>query len=115
MKTKKLLLGLLPAFALTWTGCVSGPVGLSPSSEPLEPGSYTEIGPARGSVTTTYLLGFLPLGDSSAPALRAMNQAIRSSDADALVKISIDQRQQSCGILTLHHTDVNATAVKKGE
>ncbi len=107
---------LLPALLLLLIpgGCMSSHRSSAPSSEPLLPGSYVEIGPARGSASVFKILG-IALGDADSLDQRAMDDAIAKSGGDALVRVSL--KEKSCGICLVgtHGVSVKATAVKKNE
>ncbi len=93
-------------------GCMSMPAGLSPSSEPLNPGTYTEIGPAKGLYTSVMILG-IPVSEPGSPGLMALERAEQSSGGDALVRLSTDIRQYPCGPIVIIQTEVSGTAVRK--
>lgn len=93
-------------------GCMAMPAGLSPSSEPLDPGSYTEIGPAQGSFTSIMILGF-PVSEPGSPGLKALERAEKASGGDALVRLSTDIKQYPCGPIVVIQTEVTGTGVRK--
>ena len=93
-------------------GCMAMPAGLSPSSEPLNPGSYTEIGPAQGRYSSIAILG-IPISEPGAPGLMALDRAQQSSGGDALVRLSTDIKQYICGPVVIIQTEVTGTAVRK--
>lgn len=106
-------LTLLSVVALgLMAGCMAVPAGLSPSSEPLEPGGYTVIGPAQGSFTSIAILG-IPISEPGTPGLKALERAEQSSGGDALVRVSTDIKQYPCGPVFILQTEVTGTAVRK--
>jgi hypothetical protein len=93
-------------------GCMAMPAGLSPSSEPLDPSGYTEIGPASGSFTSIAIMGF-PVSEPGSPGLKALARAEKASGGDALVRLSIDTKTYPCGPVTIIQTEVSGTGVRK--
>lgn len=109
---KKIYLALCAAASLLTVGCISQPVGLSASSEPLIPGSYVEVGPAKGTFNTVVVMG-IPASEPGSPGQKALERALESSGGDALVKVSVDSKLYNCGVAVLAQTEVTGTAVRK--
>lgn len=95
----------------TLAGCTV-PVGLSPATEPLAPGSYTVIGPEVSARKMGFQILFLPFTPSN-PAGKARDEAIRDAGADALVNVAVDLTQFNLILVHFVWTTVYGTPVKK--
>jgi len=110
MKLYRLLcLGLLAAGQ---SGCLHQAVAMSPSSEPIAPGSYEKIGPASGQDCLWKLFGILPI--TSGNTLQgAMREAVNDKDGtDALVQVTADTFTQFFIVISRECTQVDGVAVR---
>ena len=111
MKIKILtLLGLALCGVVLGSGCVNLPAGVAPSTEPLNPGEYTEIGPAKGS-SYSVMLYVLPISEGSTQ--KAIDRALASSGGDALVKVTADCKIYPCVLVNVYESRISGTAVRK--
>lgn len=101
---------IVVVLAVVVAGCMSMPTGLAPSTMPLAPGSYTEMGKARGHAVGVIVLGIAV--SEPFPCRAAVDRAIASSGADALVNVSADATQILLGPFTIITTTVQGTAVR---
>lgn len=84
---------------------------IAPSSVPLEGRQYTELGAASGSVSSYYLLNFIPL--SSGETKDAHAKAIESAGADGLISVTVDNVYVPIPIIgSWYITKVQGTAIK---
>lgn len=109
MNSKIRTLVAASALALGLGGCVTYPGGITGSTVPLNPGSYTEIGEASGSTWGMHLLGILPISEASPQT--ALDRALTSSGGDALIQTTVVMRIYPLFILNLYQTQVEGTAV----
>lgn len=106
---KKLLLVVAVLSLLAGCGHISG--GVAPSTIPLAPGSYKEIGPVRGEDCVYYLLGLIPLANGNETKDAVANALAEAPGATALVNVTADTYSQSFIIVSRICTQVNGTAV----
>ena len=107
---RKLCLAVLPLIGiLGGCGHISG--GASPSTEPLTPGSYREIGAVRGEDCVGYLLGIIPLSDGNETKDAIADALRKSPGATALVKVSADTFSQHFIVYSRVCTQVDGVAV----
>jgi len=106
---KKVLFSL--ALVCVVSGCAHYAGGVAPSSEPLNPGSYTEIGPVRGEDCVYYLLGLIPLSNGNETKDAIQNALTMAPGATALVKVTADTYAQHFILVSRICTQVNGTAV----
>ena len=92
-------------------GCLVFPVSIAPSTKPLTPGSYTELGETSGRAYALMVFG-LPLSEPNVTG-RARDRAIEAMDADALVNVAVNNYQINLIFFTVMITDVNGIAVKE--
>lgn len=94
------------------SGCLHQAVAMSPSSEPLAPGSYEKLGPASGQDCLWKLLGVLPI--TSGNTLQgAMRDALNDKDGtDALVQVTADTFTQFFIVISRECTQVDGVAVR---
>ncbi|MDF1564446.1 MAG: hypothetical protein P1V51_15485 [Deltaproteobacteria bacterium] len=104
-----LLLGLA---LLTLGGCFHSAIGMTPSTKPLAPGGYEELGPAKGVDCLWLLFGVLPV--STGNTLQgATKQAIRDrKGADALIQVTADSFFQHYILVARSCTQVEGIAVR---
>lgn len=91
--------------------CIVMPVALAPSTIPLTPGTYTELGAVTGSAVGVNILGFaLSEGTQAAKARdRALQQ---NPEAGALINVACDSSMYLLGPVTVMVTRVSGIAVK---
>lgn len=99
-----LLLLLLPL------GCQVFPMAIAPSTTPLRPGEYTELGPARGDSTGFYIF-FIPIGPRSTLE-SALAEALETTQADALINVTADVKMTYLILVNFITTTVYGDAVK---
>ena len=75
--------------ALMAAGCMTAPTGVAPSTKPLAPGGYTEMGKVKGRAVGVFLLGILPLSEPY-PARSAVDRAVKKGGGDAMVDVTLD-------------------------
>lgn len=107
---RKSLLATVPMLALlSACGHISG--GAAPSTEPLSPGSYREIGTVRGEDCVGYILGLIPIDDGNETKTAIANALKAAPGATALVKITADTYSQHFIVYSRVCTQVEAVAV----
>jgi hypothetical protein len=108
---RKTLFILLPlmCFLVSSCGHISG--GVAPSTEPLVPGSYRELGPTQGQDCVYYLLGFIPLSDGNETKDAVADALTKVPGASALVKVSVDTYSQYFIVYSRVCTQVYGVAV----
>jgi hypothetical protein len=100
--------------ALGTTGCLTSPVSISPSSIPLERGTYTVVQEeVSGEAFGVYILGF-PVSEPRQMAT-ARDRAIESAGADALIDITTDYTVVNLLLAQVTWTTVNGDAVQLNE
>jgi hypothetical protein len=91
---------------LIYTGS-TGPIGISVGNH----SEYKIIGQAVGRSSAVGVLGVVGVGDAGASS--AYQDAIRSTRADALIDVQVDQKIISIlGLFTKHTTIVRGTAIQ---
>jgi hypothetical protein len=111
VRWKAALLALCVVPGLLVSGCYVAPVTLAPSTIPLTPGTYTELGETSGSAFAVFIFG-IPLSEPD-PAGRARDRAIADKSADALVNVSADNILINLSFIGFSIARVHGTAVKK--
>jgi hypothetical protein len=108
---RKIFFMMLPLMCLLVSSCghISG--GVAPSTEPLVPGSYRELGPAQGQDCVYYLLGFIPLSDGNETKDAVADALTKAPGASALVKVSVDTYSQYFIVFSRVCTQVYGVAV----
>lgn len=102
---------VLLAAALT-AGCMHHPGGIAPSTKPLAPGGYTELGKVRGQDCVYYLLGFIPVTGGN-EMRHAVDDALRTKPlADAIVGVTVDGYFQYFILFSRACTQVQGIAVE---
>ena len=87
---KRLLVLLLFITALSGCSYVT-PGGISDANIPITDYSYVQVlGPTQASKSVTYLFWLIPIGKADIRA--AMDEAMRQSNADALVDITWEKK-----------------------
>ena len=85
----------LPLICLLVSSCGHITGGVAPSTEPLAPGSYRELGQVKGQDCVYYLLGFIPLSDGNETKDAVADALLKAPGASALVKVSSDTYTQN--------------------
>ena len=93
-------------------GCQVFPMAIAPSTTPLKPGEYTELGPARGN-STGYYIFFFPVSPRSTLE-SAMAEALETTQADALINVTADVKMTYLILVNFITTTVYGDAVKIG-
>lgn len=102
---------IVAAGALT-TGCMHHPGGIAPSTKPLAPGGYTELGKVRGQDCVYHLLGLIPVTGGN-EMRNAVEDALRTKPlADAMVEVTVDGYFQYFILFSRACTQVYGTAVE---
>lgn len=102
------LFGLILLSALG--ACQTAPIALAPSTVPLLPGDYTELGRTSGSAFGFSIL-FIPVTGSS-QADDARDEAIANKGADALINVTADVTTVHLFVVNFVKTTVYGNAVK---
>ena len=100
---------LLPVLAFL-CGCQVFPMAIAPSTTPLEPGKYTELGRARGD-STGYYVFFIPVSSRSTLE-SAIEEALETTHADALINVTADVKMTYLILFNFITTTVYGDAVK---
>ena len=107
---RKLGLAVLPLIGiLGGCGHISG--GAAPSTEPLAPGSYREIGAVRGEDCVGYILGLIPIDDGNQTKEAIADALKKAPGATALVKVTADTFSQNFIVYARVCTQVDGVAV----
>ena len=93
-------------------GCMHHPGGIAPSTKPLAPGGYTELGKVRGQDCVYHLLGLIPVTGGN-EMRNAIEDALRTKPlADAMVEVTVDGYFQYFILFSRACTQVYGTAVE---
>jgi hypothetical protein len=93
-------------------GCIHHPGGVAPSTKPLAPGGYTELGKVEGEDCVYHLLGFIPLTNGN-ELKDAIADALRKRPlAEALVEVTVDGYWQYFILFSRACTQVQGIAVE---
>jgi hypothetical protein len=109
-------LAILAVVTCMLAGCVTTSAGIASSSRPLAPDGYMVINSTSGTSWGFQLfMGFLPITQAS--TADALDQALRSRGADALVQVSVDNLSIGfplplVNIFSLQRIKVEGLAVK---
>ncbi|GAB1722865.1 MAG: hypothetical protein GDA65_10375 [Nitrospira sp. CR1.1] len=102
---------IVTAGALT-AGCMHHPGGIAPSTKPIAPGGYTELGKVRGQDCVYHLLGLIPVTGGN-EMRNAVEDALRTKPlADAMVEVTVDGYFQYFILFSRACTQVYGTAVE---
>ena len=105
------LVVILAAGSLT-AGCMHHPGGIAPSTKPLAPGGYTELGKVRGQDCVYHLLGLIPVTGGN-EMRNAVEDALRTKPlADAMVEVTVDGYFQYFVLFSRACTQVYGIAVE---
>jgi hypothetical protein len=107
---RRRLLSALPLVGLL-TGCATISGGVAPSTTPLTPGSYQEMGSVRGTDCVYYLLGFIPLTTGNETRDAVANAMAQVPGATALTNVSVDTYSQYFILFSRVCTQVYGVAV----
>ena len=92
-------------------GCAHQTGGVAPSTIPLNPDSYRELGEVRGTDCVYALLGILPLSGGN-ETKKAVNDALHQIPGTAaLVKVTSDSYHQFFILFSRQCTQVDGIAV----
>ncbi len=99
--------------AATFTsGCMHHPGGIAPSTKPLAPGGYIEIGKVRGQDCGYHLFGVIQVTGGN-EMRNAIEDALHTKPlADALVEVTVDGYYQHFILFSRACTQVYGTAVE---
>lgn len=93
-------------------GCMHHPGGIAPSTKPLSPGGYIELGKVRGQDCVYHLLGLIPVTGGN-EMRNAIEDALRTKPlADAMVEVTVDGYFQYFILFSRACTQVYGTAVE---
>ncbi len=97
--------------ALLAAGCsyVSG--GIAPSTKPLAPGGYQELGTVEAEDCQSRLLGLIPLSEGNQTKNALANAFEKALGADALVQVTVDTYTTFWILWSSTCTQVQGTAV----
>jgi hypothetical protein len=105
----RLLLVLVAAvFA---SGCIRNPIAMMPSTKPLAPGSFQELGPVEETDCLWYLFSIIPVTTGN-NMQGAMADAIKKSGGDALVQVTAETYYQNFIVISRYCTIIQGVAVK---
>ena len=108
MAVRSLILILL---VLLLSGCARFAGGISPSTVPLQPGSYETLGPVRGEHCTYYVLGLFPLDEEPSASIAIRNTLHAKPGATALVNVAVTSQQAYWVLFSRGCISVDGTAV----
>jgi hypothetical protein len=98
------------AAGVALAGCTS-PISIAPSTHPIPPDkTMTRLGPAQGSSWSGLILGIIPFGSRS-PLKSARDVALKETNADALIGVTVESRSWFLLFLNLKQTFVEGEAV----
>ncbi len=93
-------------------GCMHQPGGIAPSTKPLAPGGYTELGQVRGQDCVYHLFGIIPITGGN-ETRNAVADALHTKIlADALVEVTVDGYYQYFVLFSRACTQVHGIAVE---
>ena len=107
---RKIILFVLPLICLL-SSCTHISGGVAPSTEPLVPGSYREIGLVHGQDCMYALLGFIPLTGGNETKDAVADAMTKISGASSLVRVSADTYSQYFILFSRVCTQVDGVAV----
>ena len=91
MKVKRIAVASVCALALLTAGCLSRPVQVAASSDPVEPGRYSVLGAEVSGTDTQVMFFWMTFGASGSGLRRAIDDALEDAPgADALVRMAVD-------------------------
>lgn len=96
---------------LVIAGCAHMPGGIAPSSTPLQGRKYVDLGATTGTDSVIYLFGLIPLtGSNTTP--KALDNAIKSRNGDAMINVTVESYSQWFFIITRTVTTVHGHVIK---
>lgn len=104
-------MGIILLLAVVLNACALAPGGIAPSTTPLEGRKYHNLGPAYGKDSRFYLLGIIPI-TSANRTREAVNEAIASKNADALINVTVESSYQNWLVVSRYVTIVTGDAIK---
>lgn len=91
MEVKRFIAGSICALALLTAGCLSRPVQVVASSDPIEQGRYSVLGAEVSGTDTQVMFFWMTFGASGSGLRRAIDDALDDAPgADALVRMTVD-------------------------
>jgi hypothetical protein len=93
------------------SGCAHISGGVAPSTIPLTPGSYKELGEVQGTDCVYSLLGMIPLSGGNETRNAVKNAIEEAPGAIALINVSADTYSQSFILVSRTCTQIHGTAV----
>ncbi len=109
MKLKYLVLSIM-VLAMT-AGCVHSPGGIAPSTTPLAGREYYVLGDTSGTDSCVWLFGLLPVTGSNTTR-EALDDALSSKSADALIDVTVESYFQWWILFTRSVTAVHGKAIQ---
>lgn len=84
--------GVLVLLALACAGCLSNPVALVPSIDPIEQGKYSVVGSEVSGTDTQFSFLFLTFGSHGSGLRRAIADALQyAPGSDSLVRVAVEE------------------------
>ena len=102
---------LVSLFAVFASGCIRSPIAMMPSTKPLAPGGYTELGPVEETDCLWYLLSFIPITTGN-NMQGAMSDAIKRMKGDALIQVTAETYYQNFIVVSRYCTIIQGIAVR---
>ena len=93
-------------------GCMHRPGGISPSTKPLAPGGYMELGKVRGEDCVYHLFGLIPVTGGNETRHAVADALDKKPLADALIEVTVDGYFQYFVLFSRACTQVYGTAVE---
>lgn len=105
---------MMSVVAMLTTGCIRSPIAMMPSTKPLEPGSFTELGAVEESDCIWYLFSIIPVTTGN-NMQSAMRDAIKKTGADALVQVTAETYYQNFLLISRFCTIIQGVAVRSNQ
>lgn len=102
---------LVVLLALVSSGCFRSPIAMMPSTKPLAPGTYQELGPVEETDCLWLLFGILPISFGN-DLQGAMRDAIAQGGGDALVQVTAETYYQNFLIVGRYCSIIQGVAVR---
>jgi hypothetical protein len=99
---------------LLFAGCIRTPIAMMPSTKPLAPGSYAELGPVEETDCLWFLFSVIPITTGN-DFQAAMRDAIRQKKGDALIQVTAEAYYQNFLLVSRYCTIVQGIAVRSNE
>lgn len=112
MHKKLIILSLLILIAISFTGCITGPGGIAPSTMPITANdSYTIIERnVSGTDTAINIMGFIPI--MTCTAYKALQNAKEENGADALINVTGYNKSLTLIFVNLQWMIISGDAIK---